>query len=161
MRYVLPVLLVLLLCQACGPGVREGIRGMNTMTGTEAVARAEGYVRNALVVLPQGARLELLGESRTYDCDDPTDNGPKGRVFASNQYWIRDISQVDPNTYLDGLRRWWSEQGFAIVTDAWRKANVITLENPTNGFRMSFSHNGPDAVIGASSPCVWPNGRPR
>jgi hypothetical protein len=133
---------------------------MNTITTQDALNGVEDYVHRALAVFPRGARLEALSNSEAHDCDDPTDNGPKGRVFASNIYWVRGIADVDPNTYLGELRRWWSEQGFSVVTDAWQKANVITLENKQNGFRMSFTHNAADPAIGASSPCVWPNGKP-
>jgi len=133
---------------------------MNTITRQDALNGVEDYVHRALAVLPPSARLEPLSESSTHECDDPSDHGPKGRVFASNVYWVRDIANVDPNTYLDGLRRWWVAQGFSIVTDAWQKARVITLENRTNGFRMSFDGNTADPSIGASSPCVWPDGKP-
>jgi hypothetical protein len=145
--------MVLLLCQACGSGTEDANQ---RMTQSDAMNRADDYVHRAVALLPPGAKLEVLSETATHDCDDPTDNGPKGRVFASNLYWVRGITEVDSTKYLDGLRRWWGEQGFAVVTDAWEKAKVITLENPENGFRMSFRKSAPDPAIGASSPCVWP-----
>jgi hypothetical protein len=159
MRYLAVVLIAVVLCQGCGSSA-GGEDGMRTLTEQQALERIEDYVHRAVAVLPTGARLEALSSPESHACDDPTDNGPKGRVFASNLYWVRGIEQQDTAKYLEGLRRWWSEQGFSVVTDAWDKAQSITMENKENGFRMSFRKGDTDPAIGASSPCVWPKGTP-
>ena len=133
---------------------------MTTMTKDQAMQRVDELVRDAIAVLPATARLEVISATAPQACDDPTDNGPKGRLFASNSYWIRDVPKEGNARYVADLRRWWSDHGFEVVTDAWEKAQVITLENAANGFRMSLGGPDGDLNIGASSPCVWPNGTP-
>lgn len=133
----------------------------NTMTAEQALQRAEQYVREAISVLPAEAKLEVLSTPTTQACDDPTDNGPRGRVFASNRYWIRGLDPSKTNEYLQAVLRWWSEHGFAGSADSWEKAQFVTVENAENGFRMAFQDGGDGALsIGASSPCVWPKGTP-
>jgi hypothetical protein len=133
---------------------------MTTMTEEQALRQVENYVHQAISVLPVSARLEPVATPAAHSCDDPTDNGPQGRVFASNMYWVRDIPKEHNDQHVTDLRRWWSEHGFVIVTDAWDKAQVITVENHENGFRMSLGGPDGDLNIGASSPCVWPRGMP-
>jgi hypothetical protein len=154
------LMLVVLLVVVQGCGSEKGDAGVTTITKDQALQQIDEYVRQAISVLPPTARLEAISESVTHRCDDPTDNGPQGRVFASNIYWIRDIPQENNDKYVADLRRWWSDNGFAIVTDSWDKAQVITLENPQNGFRMSLGGPNGKLNIGASSPCVWPYGKP-
>jgi len=137
-------LIVVLVLVCCGCGSGKGGADMTTMTKQVALQRVEDYVHQAVAVLPPEARLEALSPAAAHDCDDPTDHGPKGRVFASNLYWIRGLPKEQNEAYLAALRRWWSEHGFSIVTDAWDKAQVITLENKENGFRMSLG--GPEGT---------------
>jgi hypothetical protein len=101
----------------------------NTMTTEQALQRAEEYVRQAVAVLPSQARLEVLSTPGPHSCDDPTDNGPKGRVFASNSYWIRDLSKEKNQEYLERLLQWWAEHGFTGNRESWDKAKFVTFEN--------------------------------
>lgn len=130
----------------------------NTITQAEAQQQAEGYVHDAVNALSQNLHLETI-LSETAPCSDPSDNGPRGRVFASNRYWIRGLPKDQNKQTVDTLRQWSERQGFAVVSDAWEKAKYITLENASNGFRLAIQESSQgDLSIGASSPCVWPNG---
>ncbi|MFL6140673.1 MAG: hypothetical protein ACJ72N_02235 [Labedaea sp.] len=135
----------------------------NTITQQQASERAERYIREAVAGLIPPARLEVLSSFDDSPCDDPTDNGPKGRVIASRGYWLNDISPDQHSAYVDDLVRWWSEHNFTVLTDN-RPGNVyVWAENRNDGFRMAIQQTeiGPKRLsLGATSPCVWPNGTP-
>ena len=156
-RYVLAAVAVLL-CQACGSGTEEA---NGRMTESDAMNRVEDYVHRAVGVLAGEARLEAVSPLATDPCDDPTDNGPKGRVFATNDYWVRGLAKDKSREYLDLLVKWWTDNGFAGSLDSWDKSGFVVMENRADGFRMRFQDGGGGLLsIGASSPCVWPNGKP-
>lgn len=47
------------------------------------------------------------------------------------------------------------------MSDKRPKENWISVENKTDGFSMSIQDTPPgDFSLGATSPCVWPNGTP-
>jgi hypothetical protein len=133
----------------------------STMTAEQALRQAEDYVHAALSVLPPEARLEVLTTPGSHACDDPTDNGPRGRVFASNSYWIQGLDPSRVREYLDALVRWWAEHDFVGPVESWDKAQFVSMENKNDGFRMLLQDGGNGKPsIGASSPCVWPRGMP-
>lgn len=144
-------------------GCGNGAEMRSTITQQQASERAEQYIRETVSALSPSARLEL---SRRFDdspCDDPTDNGPKGRVIASSVYWLNDIPADRQSEYVDALVRWWSEHDFAILTDKRPNDTYVLVENRRDGFRMSVQQTvvGPQRLsLGATSPCVWPNGTP-
>jgi hypothetical protein len=112
-------------------------------------------------VLPPQRRLTNPFTS-TYACDDPTDNGPKGRVIATTDYQIEGLSQDQYDHYLDELKKWWISHDFRVLQDARPKAPHIWVENNTDGFRMAAQTNdGGEMYIIATSPCVWPEGTPQ
>jgi hypothetical protein len=143
----------------CGSGNQEP-EVQTTISQAEAQQQAEGYVREAMSALPADLSLETI-LSETSPCSDPSDNGPAGRVFVSNRYWIRGLPNDQNQQTVDTLRQWSTGHGFAVVSDAWDKAKYVTLENHSNGFRLAIQESAQgDLSIGASSPCVWPNGTP-
>ncbi|MGQ0839283.1 alpha/beta hydrolase [Actinokineospora sp.] len=132
----------------------------NTITRKQAEDRVEEYIKQAVSVLDVPFRLEPLGLDMS-DCDDPTDNGPKGRVFADHVYWIRDVPTTENGRQVAALRKWFRDNGFTIGEDTWDKTKFVSLDKGEDGFRMSLKENFKGELsIGASSPCVWPNGTP-
>ena len=135
----------------------------NTITQQQASERAERYVRDAVAALSPAAQLELSGRFDDSPCDDPTDNGPKGRVIASVTYWLNDIPVDHQSEYVNTLFQWWSEHDFAVLTDNRATDIYVHVENRRDGFRMAVQQTavGPKRLsLGATSPCVWPNGTP-
>lgn len=133
-----------------------------TITEQQAFQRAEDYVRQAMSALPPEARLEVLSAANSLACDDPTDNGPRGRVTVGNIYWVRNLSKESIPQYMDAMVRWWTEHDFGILSDTRNpNSNYVSAENKIDGFRMAFSDNPKgELTLGADSPCVWPNGTP-
>lgn len=131
-----------------------------TITQNEAMRRADEYVQRSLKALPTQAQLEKQSSDIT-SCDDPSDNGPKGRVIASNSYWIRGLPKESNQKYFDDLLHYWKSNGFSVLDDARPEDYFISVEHNSDGFRMSLEAGRTGAInIGASSPCVWPDGTP-
>lgn len=148
--------LAVLLVAGCGtePGMH------NTITVQQAEQRVEEYFREALAVLPPQARPEP-GLIDTYDCDDPTDNGPTGRKIASVDYQIHDLPPEENPKYVADLERWWRDHNFRILDDERPKRESIWVENNSDGFRMRVTSSAKGRlVLIATSPCVWPDGTP-
>lgn len=132
----------------------------NTITIEEAQTRVERYFRDALAVLPDQARPEV-SLIHTVDCDDPDDNGPKGRKIASVNYQIRNLAPQKYPDYVADLERWWRDHGFRVLDDERPTYESIWVEKTDDGFRMRIQGNrAGELYLGATSPCVWPNGTP-
>lgn len=150
------VSLVAALMASCG--MEAGVR--NTITISEAETRAEKYFRDALAELPRQARAEV-SLIQTSECDDPTDNGPKGRKIASVSYQIHDLPPGEYPKYVDDLERWWLDHSFRILDDERPDYETIWVENKDDGFQMRILGNKVgELFLGATSPCVWPSGTP-
>ncbi len=153
-RRILAPLLLVLLIAACGS------TPPNTITVRQAEQRVEDYFRQALAVLPAQARPEV-GLIDTYECDDPTDNGPKGRKIASVDYQIHDLPQAEYPEYIAQIERWWRDHDFRVLDDERPKRESIWVENNNDGFRMRVTASkGGKFILIATSPCVWPDGTP-
>lgn len=134
----------------------------NTMTLDEANRRVEDYIREALIALPPSAQLELYAKHEDLDCDDPTDEGPAGRRFASRTYRVTELNSAEIPTYYNDLKAWWPQHGFKILTDDPRpNRQYLWVENENDSFRMAFQSNDlGEMYLIASSPCVWREGTP-
>ncbi|KAA2266996.1 hypothetical protein F0L68_00200 [Solihabitans fulvus] len=132
----------------------------NTITEQQATTRVEDYAKQVVAALPAQARPEKFS-ANTNQCDDPTDNGPKGRVIASFEYEIHDLPREQYNNYFDALRKWWTDHDFRVLTDDRPKDMYIWVENNQDGFRMALQANDLGKLyLTATSPCVWPKGTP-
>ncbi len=133
----------------------------NTITQQQANQRAEQYVHDAVSAVLPSAQLEMVSAFEDSPCDDPTDNGPRGRVIASRDYWLNNIPADKQADYVNALAQWWTQHNFAILTDD--RPHYVWVENRADGFRIAIQQTvtGPTRLsLGATSPCVWPNGTP-
>jgi hypothetical protein len=148
---------------ACSAHTDPRVPMKNTITQRQAIERVDQYIHDAVAAITPPVRLEVLSGSDDSACDDPTDNGPKGRISASRDYWLHDLPAEKHNDYIDALKRWWQEHDFVVLRDDRPRDIYVTAENRHDGFRMGIEGTvtGPPRLsIGASSPCVWPNGTP-
>jgi hypothetical protein len=141
-----------------GCGTETGMP--KTITVKQAEQKVEDYFRQALAVLPPQARPKA-GLIDTYECDDPTDNGPRGRMISSVDYEILDLRADDYPEYVDNLERWWRDHNFHILSDDRPDEQSVWVENTEDGFRMRVQDNPRgELYLTVTSPCVWPNGTP-
>jgi hypothetical protein len=139
----------LLLVTACGGGTTSSDTDatapgsdMRTMTEDEAAQRAEEHIRGAVEALPVKPVLTLL-RADSAECLDPTDGGPRGRYEVSRSYWLDDLPEERNAEFVDALYEYWTANDYR---DAFRMSVKQSVEG--------------DLSLGASSPCVWPDGTP-
>ncbi|MFD8497401.1 hypothetical protein [Amycolatopsis sp. NPDC059657] len=130
----------------------------STITVKEANQRVDDLMEQGRKALGPDTRLTDDFRKESMACDDPTDQGPKGRVFATRDAQVVNTRTSVPQENFAALREWWKVSGFQITSDA---SSRLFAENPANGFRMSIETNAQGLLyLGVSSPCVWPNGTP-
>lgn len=133
-----------------------------TMTEEQAWARLEQHLRAAMAQIEPGFVAEPE-RAETMPCDDPTDGGPPGRVFVEAHHLLGHIPRSANRAVFDDLHRYWTEQGYAVVSDLRTReaAPLLTVEHTGDGFSLGLRENaiGELRVFG-SSPCVWPEGHP-
>ena len=138
---------------------------VRTMTEEQAWARLEQHLRAAIVQIEPGlvAEAERAERAETMPCDDPTDGGPPGRVFVEAHYLLRAIARSANQGVFDGLHRYWTGQGYAVLRDLRGRepAPLLTVRHPDDGISVGLRENviGELRIFG-SSPCVWPEGHP-
>ncbi|TKG63828.1 hypothetical protein FCN18_29835 [Prauserella endophytica] len=169
------VLACLLLLAACGDGGGDDNEGrstterpspgngdeMRTMTGEQAARRAQEHIDRAVAALPVRPTLEVLRDDSA-ECLDPTDNGPLGRYEVGKTYWLDGLPSERNAEFVDALYDHWNASGYRVLTDK-RSApdRFVSVENSDDAFRMSVQQSVEgDLSLGASSPCVWPDGVP-
>jgi hypothetical protein len=152
---------VLVTIAACGDGNTGSGAGMHpTITAEQAKQRVVDYAMQAIAVLPPQPAAGKWNDG-VDPCDDPTDNGPKGRVIPFVEYKISGLSSALQNHYFDLLRAWWTSHNFRILVDQRPKDFYLWVENNADGFRMTAQANDlGDLYLSSTAPCVWPNGTP-
>ncbi|EHY87581.1 hypothetical protein ACWGRK_15795 [Saccharomonospora azurea] len=161
----------LLLVTACGGGGKGTTPSgtdatapgsdMRTMTEHEAAQRAEEHIRRAVDALPEKPALTLL-RADSAECLDPTDGGPRGRYEVGRSYWLDDLPEGRNAEFVDALHDYWTANDYRVLTDK-RDApdRFVSVQHNGDAFRMSVKQSVEgDLSLGASSPCVWPDGTP-
>ncbi|WP_245959860.1 hypothetical protein [Prauserella flavalba] len=90
------------------------------------------------------------------------DDGPRGRYEISKIYWLNGLPSERNAEFVDALYEHWVANGFRVLSDQ-RAADgkFVSVENAGDAFRMSVKQTVEgDLSLGASSPCVWPDGVP-
>lgn len=155
--------LTVLFVTSCGTDDQPKDTAMkNTITIQEANQRVEDYAARAQVAFPASVEFRLQAHFKDSPCDDPTDNGPKGRLIASRGYQVVGLSADHFPQQFEAIRAWWGKNGFIVSTDSARGADrTVAAENKADGFTMSLrSNNVGQLYLNTSSPCVWRNGTP-
>jgi hypothetical protein len=160
---ILSMTVVAVAVTSCSPSDNPGGPMKNTITQQQAIERVDQYIHDAVAALEPPVRLEVQYGSDDSACDDPTDNGPKGRITVSRVYWLNDLPAEKHSAYIDALKQWWQDHDFALGRDDRPDDIYVTAENRHDGFRMGIEGTvtGPPRLsLGASSPCVWRKGTP-
>jgi hypothetical protein len=138
--------------------------GQTTITQRQADERVEQILRQTSAKLHPKPHLELFRPaSQPYHCDDRENAGDDPRMVASRTYWLRDVA-VEHNVSIgDQIKKIWEQQGYLITTAQGMGTDQPNLTGRTRPddflIALSAGDNG-QLSIGATSPCVWPNGTP-
>jgi hypothetical protein len=156
---MLPALFIVFALSGCGESNNPpGATVQSTVTIQETKQKVDDYMEQGRKALSPQAQLANDSGQDVRACDDPTDGGPKGRVFAQRDAKVLGAAGSDPKSNFDLLRKWWQENGFRVTTE---RPDAMFAEHATNSYRMSLTSNVRGSLyVGVSSPCVWPNGTP-
>lgn len=134
---------------------------MRTLTMEQASQRAQEHIKNAVAALPVEPSLRLQDDS-SMECLDPSDNGPRGRYEVGETYWLDGIPKERNSEVINTLYRYWKNNNYRILADDRTDEDMfISVEHNGDAFRMSVQQSVQgDLSLGASSPCVWPDGVP-
>jgi hypothetical protein len=150
--------LVLTLSMACSPGGGADVKP--TITEQQAHDKVAQYIDGAFAALPKGAGRTLFSQNRS-ECTDPTDKGPRGRYEISETYEITGLDAAQHAEHFTAVVQWWTTHDFAVLTDKRPADQYVFARNKTDSFDMSVQGNDLGKLyLGATSPCVWPNGTP-
>lgn len=134
---------------------------MRTLTKEQAAERANEHIKRAVAALPVEPSLTPRRDS-SMECLDPSDDGPRGRYDVSKSYRLDGISKERNSELVNTLFQHWKNNNYRILDDdRSAKDSFISVEHSGDAFRMSVveSDQG-DLTVGATSPCVWPDGVP-
>lgn len=132
----------------------------STITEQQARDKVEQYIQGALSALPAGAELKPFTRNRS-ECTDPTDKGPLGRFEISATYEIIGLDSARFAEHFTAITQWWESHAFKILTDSRPTDQYVFARNTGDAFDMSIKANDLGKFyVGATSPCVWPNGTP-
>ncbi len=135
---------------------------MRTLTEQQAMERVERHIGDAVAALPVNARLDEAPTVSPLPCDDPSDQGPLGRVTVAKVYWLRDLPKDRTAELFEAMHSYWLSHDYRVLDDH-RDLRVPALfvESNRDAFRMSLQANvRGDLLISSTSPCVWPEGTP-
>ncbi|GGK96565.1 hypothetical protein [Mangrovihabitans endophyticus] len=137
-----------------------------TPTQAQAKARVEQLARQAGSALPGGASLEYHDGSNESACDDPTDDGPAGRIFIDHRYTV--VPPADdgwrPDQVIPTLVRFWQEQKYQLHDDRRTDPDPNYVVETPDGYYVGIwgydRGDHLDFTVNLSSPCIWQNGTP-
>lgn len=133
-----------------------------TMTRQQAIDRIQRYLEESITAF--SPRTPTPGAPYGGDgaCDDPDDDGPKGRISPYRDYLLSTFPKgADAAPLFDQILTYWTTHGFRLLHDERPTSQAITVENTTDGFRIGIQ-TGRDGTVSLSlsAPCIWPNGTP-
>ncbi|HET9517999.1 MAG TPA: hypothetical protein VFO77_09765 [Actinoplanes sp.] len=137
----------------------------STATGVQATERVEDLLQEAYRQLPPGATLKPRGGVAELPCDDPTDNGPAGRVFIEKVYQVAFPAGWPADRALPALVQYWQPPQYRVHNDRRDAPDPRFAVETTDGYRVSIEvfvrpAGNLDVYLGGSSPCVWEHGTP-
>jgi hypothetical protein len=136
-----------------------------TITGAEAIARLDDYLKSAVAATPASFRLRRItaeatdggGCSKSRFADVFT-----GQVEANVVYETKVLSPAVGRHMLSSLVQLWGKQ-FGDVSSG-HAPDFITVKAGPGGWGLFSEYIAPPGIqrlrIGGVSPCVWVNGTP-
>lgn len=154
-------LIMIFAALATGCGTSGGDVDKPTITQAQALARVEQLIKETADMIKPGPRLELDRTSlELAKCHSPTDGGSEDRVIVDRGYYLRDIPKDQIGQVAKQIREYWQQQGH-IIEGFSKDGTTIAAHSRPDDFLLSLDGTGDDVLLlGASSPCVWPNGTP-
>ncbi|TWH18560.1 hypothetical protein JD82_00379 [Prauserella rugosa] len=150
----------LLLLGSCGnPTEESGDTTQDTITIQRANEKLEEHMQRTREAFPEAAQFETFSHHKESPCEDPGDPGPRGRVFASLAYQIKNIPAESIKEQFSQLKEWWEKNGYRVLTE---DADTLRVVSPQDEYTLGLRTNPLNELfLLGDSPCVWPNGAPQ
>ncbi|PSK90518.1 hypothetical protein CLV63_12252 [Murinocardiopsis flavida] len=122
----------------------------------QAERRVDTHIDDTVTVLPDSLELELVGPAVKASCDHET------FLSVSKKYWLRDIPPGENEQHVEALVEYWKDHGYTVHSDQRPDNLFVSVEHKKDKFSMSVrSSIQKELSIGASSPCIHPDGADR
>lgn len=150
---------LMLTIYSTGCGYMAGMK--ETITQDQAAEKVQEHIDGIMSSLPDEAELETRRGTLFAACDDPTDGGPKDRVTVSERLWVRGLPIEDNESNIERIYDYWINSGYQVLRDERPEKSSITVEDEDSFAAFLRVSDQGSLSIGASSPCVWPEGTPK
>ncbi|HUL24701.1 MAG TPA: hypothetical protein VLW44_02885 [Streptosporangiaceae bacterium] len=136
----------------------------HTITEHQAITQAEQILRDTASAITPRPTLELSRLlTDTGPClVDPT-NTADTRVQVSRAYYLRGFPRQGNASVAQQVLAYWQHKGYAISDTQRMNGDTPAIHGATSSgdFTISLDTGGDGTLtIGATSPCLWPNGTP-
>lgn len=151
-------LVVMTALSACGES--SGSKMEDTITLEEASRRVDKYLEQAQQVLPTEAEFQRSYREKAGPCSASSGDGTEGRKLTTTEYQVLGLNRANIPEYFSKLRSWWEQHDYRVLQNE-PKNEYLWVEHNPDGFRLALEANAEgELYLGATSPCVWPNGTP-
>jgi len=144
-------------CSGKDPASQPSITRQQALTHVYQILQSTGPL---ITPRPRLEPNKLLSENGA--CPDEPDGMSDARVQVSRSYFLQGVPKQAHSSIAKQIQHIWKAKGYRIYgTSHLDTANPQVFADTTDGFLMALSTEGNGQLnIGATSPCVWPNGTP-
>lgn len=154
----LALVAVLLWLAGCRPVSYVYVALERTPTQEQAETSAREHVEEAVAALPDEARSVPREGPRTTECHLDSPSLPSGQVTVNVSHRIEGLDPDHTWRDIELLLDHWKENGYRVVHDRRPERASVYVEHETDHFRLSVRARDHEFLIGAASPCIWPEG---
>lgn len=143
---------------ACTP---QPVEVGETINQHQAEKRLDEHLQGSIEAFPEEIDVEYTRSTNTPPCDDPNTGVPEGLVQVTKGYRLSNLPEDDSFKNAQILIRYWDDNGYSVLSDAWEELRFISVEHPEDGYILSVKESVQgNFTLSAASLCIWPEGTP-
>lgn len=133
-----------------------------TITQQQAVARVDRLLRDTGAAITPRPRLVVdKPGTQVTSCLEEPEGSSDARVQPAGEYFLQGVPQQARASVAEQIMRFWKAKGYAVDAFHMGTSDPQVHGTTQDNFLVALEPNGGGELsIGASSPCVWPNGTP-
>ncbi|MFI6387485.1 hypothetical protein [Nonomuraea sp. NPDC050540] len=131
-----------------------------TFSQGQAIAINDKLISETVRAINPRPRLEVIS-SFNAPSGCLGEGASKNQIIVSRAYWLRDVPKDQNLAISRQIRVFWQSRGHRIVSMGSNGNPDLSGESQPDGFRLFLTWaEGDHIFLGASSPCIWPDGTP-
>ncbi len=144
----------LLLLAGCGGNGAQGEGPASPLDEGQAEDRVKEHItESTTTALPESLELESFGGFTKPACENPD------LISVGQKNWLRGLEPEDNEEHVEALHEYWTGNGYTVSEDQRPDDLSVFVRNDEDDFTMSVNESAEgDLSVGASSPCIDPNG---